>query len=65
LKIHFGISAIAFAIVLALATTAFAQTRNGTQSGASSGDSNSQKDLPSSGSGKGGVMQNGAGGSAK
>ena len=46
MKTCLGVSAICLAAVVALATPTLAQTRNGTQSGASSSELNSEKDLP-------------------
>jgi hypothetical protein len=58
MKTQFGIVMLALALMCAMASGTFAQTRNGPQNGASSsGASNGQKDLPSSSNGTGGKAQ--------
>jgi hypothetical protein len=48
-------------LMLAMATSTFAQTRNGTQDGGNStGEANSQKDLPSSAGGTDGTTRSGS-----
>ena len=58
MKTQVGMAMLALALVCAMASGSFAQTRNGPQNGASSSsESNSQKDLPSSAGGTGGTAQ--------
>jgi hypothetical protein len=55
MKTQFGMTMLVLALMCAMASGTFAQTRNGAQNGASSsGESNSQKDTPSSAGGTGG-----------
>ncbi len=59
MKTQFVAATLALAVMCAMASGTFAQTRNGPQNGANStSESNSQNDIPSSASGTGGHKTN-------